>query len=261
MDDTDIDFHCTMCGKCCHNLRLPLTVGEAIAWLERGDDVDVLCEALPWPVEPDASNAEAIYRRQRSSPTTSGSLPTRIQIVLAASFAGPCPNLGEGNVCGIYDDRPLVCRIYPAEMNPFVRLAPEHKACPPDAWQGAPLTRGGRIVDAAMVELIERSQLASRQEIETKMKVCVALGLHEAALANEGFVIHAPERSVLLDALKHSTQSTGAMSSANGDWTYVSNRMKTVNALKSVGATSVFADTFDTEAHQYLGFFEAAAEA
>jgi Fe-S-cluster containining protein len=93
VEDIDIDFNCTMCGKCCHNLRLPLTVGEARAWLERGDDVDVLCEAIPWPVEPDANNVEAHYRRERSAPTLSGSLPTRILIVLAGSFAGPCPNL------------------------------------------------------------------------------------------------------------------------------------------------------------------------
>jgi hypothetical protein len=52
----DIDFDCTMCGKCCHDLRLPLTVTEAIAWLERGNDVQILCEALPWPEEPPAEN-------------------------------------------------------------------------------------------------------------------------------------------------------------------------------------------------------------
>jgi hypothetical protein len=165
-------------------------------------------------------------------------------------------------VCGIYDDRPLVCHIYPAEMNPFVRLAPEHKGCPPEAWQGAPLMRGGRIVDATTLALIERTRLASRQEIETKMKACVALGLREAALANEGFVIHSPERGALLRALENATQSASAAAApAAQDWTYVSNRMKTVNALKSVGAVSVFADPFDTDARQYLGFFEATAEA
>ena len=116
----DIDFECTMCGKCCHDLRLPLTVTEAVAWLERGNNVQILCEALPWPEEPPAENRLATHKRRRSFASMSGSLPTRVLVTLAAVYAGPCPNLRPDMRCAIYEQRPLVCRIYPAEINPFI---------------------------------------------------------------------------------------------------------------------------------------------
>jgi hypothetical protein len=53
----DINFQSTMCGRCRHDLRVPVTLAEARQWLERGGHVDVLCEAIPWPAEPDATNA------------------------------------------------------------------------------------------------------------------------------------------------------------------------------------------------------------
>ncbi|WP_367889644.1 YkgJ family cysteine cluster protein [Burkholderia sp. L27(2015)] len=59
--------------------------------------------------------------------------------------------------CGIYEQRPLVCRIYPAEISPFVELTPMHKACPPDAWTPGlpPLLRAGKLVDAGILPLIQ----------------------------------------------------------------------------------------------------------
>ena len=36
----DINFECTACGKCCHYLRLALTIAEAIVWLERGGHME-----------------------------------------------------------------------------------------------------------------------------------------------------------------------------------------------------------------------------
>ena len=41
----DIHFGCTQCGKCCRDTKVPLTVAEAIKWLNRGDEVQLLCEA------------------------------------------------------------------------------------------------------------------------------------------------------------------------------------------------------------------------
>jgi hypothetical protein len=29
-------FNCTACGQCCHNLKLPLGIAEAVDWLRRG---------------------------------------------------------------------------------------------------------------------------------------------------------------------------------------------------------------------------------
>ena len=159
---TDLDFACNGCGGCCRDLRIPLTIDEATAWLQRGGHVELLCDAMPWLVEPEPDNAFAAYKRARSTAALSGSLPVRVTVMLTASHAGPCPNLRDDLRCAIYDERPLVCRIYPAEVNPFVPLAPAGKQCSPDAWQQTPFVRGGTIVDAATHENIARSRAAWR---------------------------------------------------------------------------------------------------
>lgn len=35
----DINFECPKCGKCCHDLKVTLTVKEAIEWLTDENDV------------------------------------------------------------------------------------------------------------------------------------------------------------------------------------------------------------------------------
>src|SRR5260370_41132964 len=102
----DIDFECTMCGKCCHDLRLPLTVTEAVAWLERGNDVQIICEALPWLEEPPADNPLAAHKRRRSFAAFSGSLPTTVVVILAAADAGPSPTLQSDRRLGCWKPRP-----------------------------------------------------------------------------------------------------------------------------------------------------------
>jgi Predicted Fe-S-cluster oxidoreductase len=148
---TDLNFACTMCGDCCHNLRLPLSVNEAIRWLECGGDVQVLCEAMPWPVEPSTDDGQVQHRRMRSFAAESGELPIRVMVTVAAAFDGACPHLQPDMRCGAYEARPNVCRIYPAEVNPFIELMLAHKACPPEAWAAdrPSLIKGGRIVDSS----------------------------------------------------------------------------------------------------------------
>jgi Fe-S-cluster containining protein len=271
----DIDFECTMCGNCCHDLRLPLTVTEALAWLARGNDVQILCEALPWPEEPAADNLQAAHKRRRSFAAQSGSLPTRIVVILTGAFVGPCPNLQADMRCGIYEARPMVCRIYPAEINPFIELVPASKGCPPEAWAAgrAPLIRAGRLVDATTVDLIERSRVADAVDAPVKQRLCALLGIDAAALANEGFVVHSPLREVLQAALQAAlgqasaagaasasrTVAADEMPSAVGSgWRFVSNRRATVETLVSVGALGDYADSGSVAAFEYLGFFPAA---
>ncbi|PCE23841.1 zinc/iron-chelating domain-containing protein [Paraburkholderia acidicola] len=256
----DLDFDCTMCGKCCHGLRLALTVDEARAWLQRGGRVELMCEAIPWPVEPAAENREAQYRRARSFPAASGTLPVRIAVLLVATFDGACPNLGADMRCGIYHERPLVCRIYPAEINPFVVLAPANKGCPPDAWQGTPMIRHGQLIDSEVQASIDQARAASARDVSIKAQLCAALGVEHAALANEGFVTYAPESDVLLAALDaipdgmhdkaHDHRHTHAT-----PWNLISNRHETVETLTSVGALA--APPATTRAYGYLGFFAA----
>ncbi|WP_322024117.1 YkgJ family cysteine cluster protein [Burkholderia sp. BCC1977] len=260
MNRNDIDFSCTGCGRCCHDLRIVLTVAEAAAWLRRGGHVELLCDAMPWPVEPAPDDAFAAYKRARSSPALSGTLPIRVTALLTASHAGPCPNLLDDLRCAIYDERPLVCRIYPAEVNPFVPLTPDSKQCPPDAWQQAPLTRGGTIVDALTRENIARARAASVAEAPLRARLCAALGIDTAAVANEGFAIHAPPADALLAALSglDDARATAAAEPAPTAWTLLTNRTATADTLRSVGASSRLATDEAGARCQYLGFHPAA---
>ncbi|WP_290439245.1 YkgJ family cysteine cluster protein [Burkholderia plantarii] len=256
---SDISFQCTECGNCCKDLRLPVTPAEARTWLERGGRVDVLCEALPWPAEPEPDNVFAEYKRRRSFAADSGTLPVRIDVTLAASFSGPCPNLGDDLRCRAYDTRPLVCRVYPAEINPFIELRPENKGCPPEAWRPgtAPLLAGGTIVDATTREAAERSRVEQERAVPAKQAICAALGIDRASVANEGFLILSPEPADLLAALCALPQAPEALEPAPGEgaaprgWTLVSNRQQTIDVLGQVGALSEL-DRAPQGEHAYL---------
>lgn len=241
----DLDFGCTRCASCCTGLRLPLTLGEALAWLGDGHDLELLCEALPWPVEPPSDDEPAAHRRRRSFSAHSGRLPLRVIVVLAAAFTGRCPNLGADDRCAIYARRPLVCRIYPAEINPFLDLVPAHKGCPPQAWApGQPaLLRGGRIVDAETHSAIAASREADRQEAGLKQRLCAELGVDCAAIGGEGFVAHRPPRPALMAALKTAQRAAlepalqaDASASSGTNWRLVSNRSRTLDELGAAGA-------------------------
>ena len=187
-------FECTMCGKCCHDLKLPLSVAEATAWLERGSNIQILCEAVPWPEEPAADNAPAQHKRGRSFAASSGELPLRVVVILVGAFTGACPHLGADLRCGIYETRPRVCRIYPAEINPFVTLAPEQKLCPPEAWtpERPVLAIDQKIVDATTFELIQQSRQTDMADTAAKALLCAYLDIDTAALANEGLAVFSP---------------------------------------------------------------------
>ncbi|MEK7917698.1 YkgJ family cysteine cluster protein [Burkholderia contaminans] len=253
----DIDFECTKCGKCCYDLRLPLTVTEALAWLERGNDVQILCDASPWPEEPPKQNLLAVHRRRRSFAAMSGSLPARVVVILAGAYAGPCPNLRPDMRCGIYEQRPLVCRIYPAEINPFIELTPMHKACPPDAWTpgSPPLLRSGKLVGAGIPPLTQQSRDIDASDVPIKQEVCRLLGIDRAAVWNEGFVAYSPDRVDLLAAL-HQACGEPAMPTPLPTWHFVSNRRAAVEALFSVGALSSLVHANSTMCFEYLGFSE-----
>ncbi|RKP44916.1 YkgJ family cysteine cluster protein [Trinickia fusca] len=249
-----------MCGRCCHDLLLPVTLAEARKWLGRGGQVDVLCEATPWPVEPDSTNAFAGYKRRRTFAASSGTLPIRVAVTLAASFAGACPNLGDDMRCGIYEERPFVCRVYPAEINPFIRLQQEHKLCPSDAWQvRTPFAVGGVLVDSATRVSIEQSRRAAEDEVNDRRALCERLHIDKASVANEGFLIVSPPREQLLAALLD-TQAGNGPGTDNGAWTLISNRRATVDTLAKVGALSELDNGQPGDGYRYVGVQGAAAD-
>ncbi|WP_347555731.1 YkgJ family cysteine cluster protein [Robbsia sp. KACC 23696] len=237
----NIDFHCTKCAKCCHDLRLPLTVPEAVAWLSRGDTVEVLCEIVPWPDGQDLDHPEVAAKLQRTFAAISGTLPVRIGVVLAARHVGACPNLLSNGECGIYAERPSVCRIYPAEANPFVMLHKPAKACPDEAWDasGPPLLRNGNVIDATLRRDIVVRRHSDVADVRAKERLCAVLGFAFGAVWNEGFVSHKVEGASLLAALASAVRDDAVAETAGIAWTFLSERAESVDALNAVGAHAI----------------------
>jgi Fe-S-cluster containining protein len=249
----EIRFSCTQCGKCCRDTKVPLTVSEAIKWLNRGDEVQLLCEASPWPEALEGEPRAAHFKR-RSFPVMSGSMPTRVVVMLVANVVGACPNLLSNMRCGIYEDRPLVCRIYPAEINPFVALKPENKACPPEAWtQDQPiLQRGEVLMDEVIRHDIEMSRAADVLEADLKYRLCLALNLAYTALVHEAVLVYSPTAKTLLSALAFATAADSCQEPA-AQWRFVSDQQKTLEILARSGGATLHLRDAEAATFQYLG--------
>jgi Fe-S-cluster containining protein len=231
----DIHFNCTQCGKCCRDTKVPLTVAEAINWLERGDEVQLLCEASPWPEALDREPRAAHFKR-RSFAVLSGSMPARVVAMLVANVVGACPNLLADNRCRIYQDRPLVCRIYTAEINPFVALKPDNKACPPEAWRrNQPvLQRRGALMDDVIRQDIELSRAADVLDADLKGRLCRALNVADTALVHEAVLVYSPTAETLLSALSTAIASDAYREPA-AQWRFVSDQSETIDNLAKNG--------------------------
>lgn len=236
----DLNFGCTQCGRCCRGLRLPLSIDEARQWASNGHRVQLLSEAIPWPAEPPSTDLVATYKRQRSFAARSGSLPVRVIVTPVASFAGDCPNLMAGAQCSIYPQRPAVCRIYPAEINPHLQLLPQAKACPPEAWtkDRPAFLREARLVDADTQTLIDRVRHTAEQDAAAKARLCSLLNIHVAAFANEGFAVHSPDAATLLRALAQCqrTQESNGTPPSGGDWCFLVDDTGLGSELGEIGA-------------------------
>lgn len=250
-----LHFSCTLCGRCCHGLRLPLGMTEARTWVAEGGTVELFCEAIPWPQEMPAEDGVAQHKRKRSFPARSGTLPVRVIVSLLASFEGACPNLRSDMSCGIYDRRPKACRIYPAEVNPFLSVDPAQKLCPPDAWESTTVlqTDSGAWADPVVAEAVEERRGADYREADIKGQLCRVLGIVEAGLTNEGVVTHTPEPSRLLAAFDAvSLESLPA--ATQPDWILVSHRQRTLELLQSAGASRLLAGELAGGDKRFIAF-------
>lgn len=198
---TSIQFDCTGCGKCCNGHHVPLTLDEARQWVADGGQVIVLVEAfLANGLGLPAEQREHAMRRACAVPC--GTTQAHVAITFAAFNPGACRNLDADNLCRIYDRRPLVCRIYPMEINPHIPLRPEAKDCPGEAWQRGPvLIHGSQLMDRQLAELIERSRQADREDIHSKALICQQLGITTSALKGNGFTAYLPDTGALHAAL------------------------------------------------------------
>lgn len=248
----DIRFDCTRCGRCCHDLKLPLSVDEAIAWAGRGYQVQLLCEGLPQPFDLAIEDPFGRYRAERAFEARCGDLVIRINVILAASFEGPCPHLRSDNLCGDYERRPRVCHIYPAEVVPSREIKPQAKACPPEAWgEGRPwLTRGGAVVSTDMQMLIDEYRAVTRLDLAAKAIACDLLGARKAAWVNEGYAVYTPSPAAAVAALE-SARSADRGESRESRWSIVTNRPHTLRALRDAGANAEIC----TGGGAYIGFF------
>lgn len=248
-------FGCTICGRCCQGLRLPLSAVEAIDWIDHGGVVEILCDAGP---DVDATDSTAEYRRARAFSGCSGAMPIQVSLLLTASFSGPCPNLQSDFTCRRYEARPAACRIYPAEINPARRLDPAEKLCPPDAWsQDHPLwlDQEGLPGSAALSVALNRSRSSAIEDAPVKARLAVLLDIDRVALANEGFVIFRLDQHRLRDALVEAMRKPAAATEIA--WRFMTNRDATAALIRSSGALAE-PSTSDDEV-EYLPFFPADA--
>lgn len=196
----------------------PLTLDEARMWANDGGQVIVLVEAflpngLGLPV------AQREHAERRSAVVRSGTSEALVAITFAAYNTGRCHNLDADNLCRIYERRPLVCRIYPMEINPHIPLNTATKDCPPESWETGPqLIVGGELVDQELARLIERSRQADRQEIGMKERICVALGIHTTALKGDGFTAYLPDMSAFAAAIDQARSQP--LEQAAGEWRF-----------------------------------------
>jgi len=250
----NVHFNCTQCGKCCHGSKIPLTVAEAIKWLNRSHEVQLLCEASPWPVALD-SEPRASHFKRKSFAAMSGSMPTRVVAMLLANVVGPCPNLLADNRCGIYQDRPLVCRVYPAEINPFVVFEREKKACPPEAWsadQSLP-PRGGNLINEETLKAIQASQDADASEADIKRRLCLALNVVDTALVHEAALLYSPTGEDLLSGLAFAI-ATDSEPAEMTQWRFVSDQADTLASLSASGGIALHVREAAQGTYRHHGF-------
>ncbi|MGE6385129.1 YkgJ family cysteine cluster protein [Pseudomonas sp. NPDC078416] len=201
--DADVQFECVGCGECCRGRFVPLTLAEAVTWLKRGHSVGILIEAFDdslWSVD----SPEYAYNAGRSAPVSGGSGTLRVTVILAANAIPECPNLQKDGLCSVYLERPLVCRIYPMEISPFIELKPQAKDCPPESWQQGSLLAS----DQGLAMLVQQSRATDRDDAHRKVAVCETLGLTVAGWKGNGLVIHQPSVETLLAACESAEVNT-----------------------------------------------------
>jgi Fe-S-cluster containining protein len=227
-------FSCVGCGKCCNDHHVPLTLPEARMWAADGGQVIVLVEGflgngLGLPMQ------QREHAERRSLMVRSGATEAYIAITFAAYNVGRCRNLDEDNLCRIYERRPLVCRIYPMEINPHIPLNIAVKECPPESWEKGPdLIVGGELVDQELAGLIQRSRQADRDDIRTKDAICALLGIRTTALKGDGFTAYLPDMTAFAVVIDQVT--TQPMAGSGADWLFHVSGEDVAGQVQAAGA-------------------------
>jgi Fe-S-cluster containining protein len=234
----NVHFACNSCGKCCHGHHIALTLNEAVRWAADGGPLVILAEAFlenGYGV-PDVQRDHA---QRRSLRVRCGETSIYVSIIFAAFNSGTCRYLTEDKRCGIYEHRPLVCRIYPIEINPHIQLRRDFKDCPPETWDesGPTVYRDGQMVNAELARLIEQSRQADRDEIAVKAEICRRLGIDVTALKGDGFATYLPDSTTLLSTMRDVTSGVSMISSDAQDWSLHVSRVELAGRLMEMGAS------------------------
>ncbi|WP_122318620.1 YkgJ family cysteine cluster protein [Pseudomonas cichorii] len=207
MQNTVIRYNCVGCGICCKGRLIPLTLAEAEQWLARGHDVAIVLEAfneLSWP----PGSGQYAHSAGRSVAVNSDESSIRVIAVFVANALDQCPNLRADNLCGIYEERPLVCRIYPMEINPFIEMSQDNKLCPPESWGSGDILCSDGVANPELQALVQRSRQADVADAADKIAICAHLGIKVASWKENAFAIYFPERLKLIEAINSSKEVT-----------------------------------------------------
>jgi Fe-S-cluster containining protein len=250
--DPMLTFSCTSCGRCCHDLRLTLSLAEALRWIERGGTVQILADALP-DLGPDGE--QSAFRYARSFQAVSGSLPISVSLTLVARFEGACPNLQPDMRCGAYEERPNICKIYPAETNSERMIRPSDRLCPSEAWEGAgdgetALPSDGSMCDAETRDALDSARRKAIAEVEAKRLLAQDLGIDRAALANAGFAVWSPPAEPFAAALRRRLADASPAGAPVRDWCFVSDKSALRDMFRDAGVS--VADLAEDGAPDYL---------
>jgi len=200
MHSNATQFSCVGSGVCCKGRLIPLTLAEAQQWLRRGHDVSVILEAFD-KVNWTRSSQEFAHASGRSASVRCGDTQIQVIAVFVGKALDQCPNLRADNLCDIYEERPLVCRIYPMEINPFIPLVKEKKACPPEAWDSEQILCTDGHADPALEKLINQSRQADKSDASLKVAICASLGLNVTSWKDNALAVYFPQQTKLLDAI------------------------------------------------------------
>ncbi|MDE2340596.1 MAG: YkgJ family cysteine cluster protein [Alphaproteobacteria bacterium] len=219
-------------------MRIPLSVDEALDWSARGNRVQILVEAWPLPDTGSSEDANSVHDMNRSFAGNSGTVRLRIFTTLVARHEGACPHLRADKRCGIYHDRPRICRIYPRECRPLAEMNPALKACPPEAWTSEEvpeiLPMQSDTQQARAIAVAHRQ--ASYANVPVLVRACARLEIVSAGFAGEGFAVYEPPAGQLADALCE----TGSSSRHDPvqHWSLLTNQRSTHDLLKSAGCST-----------------------
>lgn len=121
---------CATCGACCRNYIVPVC-GYDVWLISTRQRLSPEQFLVAFPQEEEA--IDGFYLE-------AGAKPYGLALDKQGKFGRtqPCVflmRLGEGNDrCGIYDERPTVCRAYPMAMWSSVVYQRKDSLCPPDSW-------------------------------------------------------------------------------------------------------------------------------